>query len=85
MPPQITCVSALDMCANHVRVGGGMSSPDDWHRRHADPILAAAAFPPAASASKRYHFAHETVFCYTVVAFLSYRQACCWHAKTIPV
>ena len=45
------------------------------------------AFRPAAFGdfgSKRHHFAHKTVFCYTVRCF-SYRQASCGHAKTNPL
>ena len=48
--------AGADLCADNVRVGAGVSSPDGRRRQRADPILAAAAaaaawaFRPAAAA-----------------------------------
>jgi len=66
-----------ELCADHVRVGGGVPLSPDGLMWRADPILAAATWAfrlagqcLAAAASKKHHFGHKIVFCF-VFCFMS--------------
>jgi len=58
-----TQIGKTDLCADHLRVGGGVSSPDGRRRRRADPNLA-AAFGGGGSQQKAPFSHSKFVFCH---------------------